>query len=60
MSAVCESCGTVNDADARACANCGANLTGADETETATLNLDIISAVVRSHGTTAVSTASAR
>jgi pSer/pThr/pTyr-binding forkhead associated (FHA) protein len=46
VSAVCESCGTVNDADARVCANCGAKLT-TDETETATLSLDIISAVVQ-------------
>jgi len=46
VSAVCESCGTVNDVHARVCTNCGANLTN-DETETASLNLDIISAVVQ-------------
>jgi pSer/pThr/pTyr-binding forkhead associated (FHA) protein len=46
MNAVCESCGTVNDAHARVCASCGAKLT-TDESETASLNLDIISAVVQ-------------
>ncbi|MEO8696876.1 MAG: FHA domain-containing protein [Acidimicrobiales bacterium] len=45
MRAVCGACGTANDAAARLCANCGAKLDD-HETDTATLNLDIITAAV--------------
>ncbi|MEO5840695.1 MAG: FHA domain-containing protein [Acidimicrobiales bacterium] len=45
MRAVCGACGTANDASARVCTNCGTNL-DAQETDTATLNLDIITAAV--------------
>ena len=46
MPAVCGTCGTANDAQARLCTGCGATL-AADESETEALNLDIINAVAQ-------------
>jgi pSer/pThr/pTyr-binding forkhead associated (FHA) protein len=46
VSAVCEACGTVNDALAQRCASCGTTL-GADESDTASLSVDIINAAAQ-------------
>ena len=46
MPAVCGACGTANDAAARVCSSCGAALVP-EETDTATLSLDIISAAAQ-------------
>jgi pSer/pThr/pTyr-binding forkhead associated (FHA) protein len=42
LDTVCAACGTVNDATARVCANCGTSL-AAEQPDTATLSLDLIS-----------------
>jgi pSer/pThr/pTyr-binding forkhead associated (FHA) protein len=46
LDTVCAACGTVNDAAARVCANCGTSL-GGDEADTATLSIDILSAAAQ-------------
>ena len=43
MDAVCDACGTANAASARVCVSCGASLIS-DESDTATLSLDVITA----------------
>lgn len=46
MHVVCGACGTANDAAARVCSNCGAAVVP-EETDTATLSLDIINAAAQ-------------
>jgi len=46
MDAVCDACGTANAASARVCASCGASLVS-DESDTATLSLDVITAAAQ-------------